>query len=133
MGLAAFHRFGPDAARIPHRGCGRHALIQVEATGKLVFRWRDKVGPDESRVKELGQVTLPLHLRLTRAGRQIQIFTSADGQSWGEPLMTHSTTFDGQSPCGLFVCSGNTFASTTTRCATAISIRATASARSRGL
>ena len=94
-------------------GCGRYALIQVEATGKLVFRWRDEVGPDESRAKELGQVTLPIHLKLTRAGQQIRIFTSADGQHWGEPLMTHTTTFDGQSRLGLFTCSGNTFASTT--------------------
>ena len=94
-------------------GCGRYALIQVEATGKLVFRWRDKIGPDESRAKELGNVTLPLQLKLIRAGRQIQVFTSTDGQSWGEPLMTHPTSFEGQSHLGLFTCSGNTFASTT--------------------
>ena len=93
-------------------GCGRYALIQVEATGKLVFRWRDKIGPDESHAKELGQVTLPIHLKLTRAGQQVQVFTSADGRSWGEPLMTHTTTCDGQSRLGLFTCSGNTFAST---------------------
>ncbi len=94
-------------------GCGRYALIQVEATGKLVFRWRDKVGPDESRAKELGQVTLPIHFKLMRTGRQIHVFTSTDGQSWGEPLLTHTATFDGQSRLGLFTCSGNTFASTT--------------------
>ncbi len=94
-------------------GCGRYALIQVEATGKLVFRWRDKIGPDESHAKELGKVTLPIHLKLTRTGRQIHISTSTDGQSWGDPLMTHTTTFDGQSRLGLFTCSGNTFASST--------------------
>ena len=94
-------------------GCGRYALIQVEATGQLVFRWRDKIGPDDSHAKELGKVTLPLHLKLIRVRRQIQIFTSADGQTWGEPLMTHTTTMDGQSHLGLFTCSGNSFASTT--------------------
>ena len=94
-------------------GCGRYALIQVEATGKLVFRWRDKPGPDDSHAKELGKVTLPLHLKLTRKGNEIQVFTSPGGQHWGEPLMTHTTTVDGQSRIGLFACSGNTFASTT--------------------
>ncbi|MBN9690995.1 MAG: nucleoside hydrolase [Verrucomicrobia bacterium] len=94
-------------------GCGRYALLQIEATGQLVFGWRDKIGPDESHTKELGKVTLPIHLKLTRTERQIHIFTSTDGQSWGEPLMTHTTTIDGQSRLGLFTCSGNTFASTT--------------------
>ncbi len=94
-------------------GCGRYALIQVEATGKLVFRWRDKIGPDDSHAKELGKVTLPIHLKLVRAGRQIQVFTSADGQSWSESLMTHTTAFDGPGRLGLFTCSGNTFSSTT--------------------
>ena len=48
-----------------------------------------------------------------RTGLLMQIFTSTDGQNWGEPLLTHTTTFDGQRHPGLFVCSGNTFASTT--------------------
>ena len=94
-------------------GCGRYAAVEVEANGKLVFRWRNKVGPDESHAKELGPVTLPIHLKLTRTGQQIQVFTSPDGQSWGEPLMTHTTTFDGQNRLGLYTCSGHTFASTT--------------------
>jgi len=33
--------------------------------------------------------------------------------NWGKPKMTHAATFDVQSRIGLFVCSGNTFASTT--------------------
>jgi len=94
-------------------GCGRYAAVEVGATGKLLFRWRDKPGPDESHAKELGKVTLPLHLKLARTGAKIQVFTSADGQRWGEPLMTHTTTFEGQSRLGLYTCSGNTFASTT--------------------
>ena len=94
-------------------GCGRYALIEVQATGKLVFRWRDQVGPDESHVKEIGPATLPLHLKLVRMGGQVQIFTSTNGEAWGEPLLTHPTTFASQSHFGLFVCSGNTFASTT--------------------
>ncbi len=94
-------------------GCGRYALIQVEATGKLVFRWRDKIGPDESHAKDLGPATLPLQLKLTRRGQEIQIFRSTDGQHWGEPLVTHPTAFSGPGRLGLFTCSGNTFASTT--------------------
>jgi hypothetical protein len=94
-------------------GCGRYALIEVQATGKLVFRWRDKPGPDESHTKELGKVTLPLHLKLTRTGDRVQVFTSPDGQHWGEPLMTHASAFAGENRLGFVVCSGNTFASTT--------------------
>ena len=94
-------------------GCGRYALIQVEVTGKLVFRWRDKIGPDESHAKELGPVTLLIHLKLTRVGQQIQVFSSTDGQKWDEPLMTHTAAFDGPGRLGLFTCSGITFASTT--------------------
>ncbi len=94
-------------------GCGRYALIQVEATGKLMFRWRDKIGPDESHAKDLGPATLPLQLKLMRRGQEIQVFRSTDGQHWGEPLVTHPTAFSGPGRLGLFTCSGNTFASTT--------------------
>ncbi len=94
-------------------GCGRYALIEVQATGKLVFRWRDKPGPDDSHAKELGKVTLPLHLKLTRVSNGVQVFTSPDGQQWGEPLMTHPSAFAGENRLGFVVCSGNTFASTT--------------------
>lgn len=94
-------------------GCGRYALIEVQATGKLVFRWRDKPGPDDSHAKELGKVTLPLHLKLTRTGDGIQVFTSPDGQQWGVPLMTHPSAFAGENRLGFVVCSGNAFASTT--------------------
>ena len=93
--------------------CGRYALIEVQATGRLVFRWRDKPGPDDSHAKELGKVTLPLHLRLTRKGDEIQVFTSPDGQHWGEPLIKHPAAFAGQGHLGFVVCSGNTFAATT--------------------
>ena len=94
-------------------GCGRYALIEVQATGKLVFRWRDRIGPDESQAKELGKVTLPLYIKLVHASRQIQVFTSPDGQQWGEPLMKHPAALEGQGHLGFVVCSGNTFASTT--------------------
>ena len=94
-------------------GCGRYAAVEVDATGKLRFRWRDKPGPDESHAKELGNAILPLHLKLTRSEAGIQVFTSADGRSWGEPRMTHTSAFEGPSRLGLYTCSGNTFASTT--------------------
>ncbi len=93
---------------------GRYFLVQVEASGNLVCRWRDKTGDqDDNEVKALGKVTLPIHLRLVHADGQIRVFTSADGQIWGESLMSHIARFDDKSRVGLFVCSGNTFASTT--------------------
>jgi len=94
--------------------CGRYVLIQVEASGSLVCRWRNKSGDqDDNQKKDLGKVTLPIHLKLVRAGEQTQVFTSTNGSDWGEPRMVLPTTFDDQSRVGLFVCSGNTFASTT--------------------
>jgi hypothetical protein len=94
--------------------CGRFFLIQVTASGELMCRWRNKSGDqDDNQKKALGNVTLPIHLKLVQAGGQIQVFTSADGQTWGEPRMTHPIRFDERSRIGLFVCSGNTFSSTT--------------------
>lgn len=94
--------------------CGRYFLVQVDASGNVVCRWRDKTGDqDDNQKKEFGKVTLPLYLKLKCAGGHVHMFTSVDGQSWGEPKMTHVATFDDQSRIGLFVCSGNTFATTT--------------------
>jgi hypothetical protein len=94
--------------------CGRYLLVQVEASGNLVCRWRDKTGDqDDNKKKDLGKVVLPIHLRLVQTTKEIQVFTSADGQNWGEPRMSHTASFDAQSRIGLFVCSGNTFSSTT--------------------
>jgi hypothetical protein len=94
--------------------CGRYLLVQVEASGNLVCRWRNKTGDqDDNQKKELGKVTLPLHLKLVRTGQEIQVFASADGRNWGEPRLSHSASFDDKSRIGLFVCSGNTFSSTT--------------------
>jgi hypothetical protein len=94
--------------------CGRYVLIQVDASGSLVCRWRDKSGDqDDNQNKYLGKVTLPIHLKLVQTGGQTQIFTSTNGREWGEPRMILPTTFDDQSRVGLFNCSGNTFASTT--------------------
>jgi len=89
-------------------------LIQVEASGSLVCRWRSKSGDqDDNQKKDLGKITLPIHLKLVQTDGQTQVFASTHGRDWGEPLMILSTTFDDQSRVGLFVCSGNTFASTT--------------------
>ena len=92
----------------------RYFLVQVEASGNLVCRWRDKTNDqDDNQSKELGKVSLPVHLKMSRNGNDIQVFTSTDGKEWGEPRMTHSAPFGGESRIGLFVCSGNTFASST--------------------
>ncbi len=94
--------------------CGRYVLIQVEASGSLVCRWRNKSGnQDDNQKKDLGKVTLPIHLKLAQAGGQTQLFTSTNGRDWGDPRMYHTAQFDVKSQVGLFVCSGNTFASTT--------------------
>jgi len=94
--------------------CGRYLLVQVEASGNLVCRWRDKIGDqDDNQKRELGKVALPIHVRLVQAAKEIQVFTSADGKNWGEPRMSHTASFDAQSRIGLFVCSGNTFSTTT--------------------
>ena len=93
--------------------CGRHVLIQVDAGGNLFCHWRHKSGdPDDGQKKDLGKVTLPIHLKLAQVGKDIQVFTSTDGKSWGEPRMTHTASFDAQARIGLFTCSGNTFAAT---------------------
>ena len=92
----------------------RAIRFQVEASGDLVCRWRNKTNDqDDNQSKELGKVSLPVHLQMSRKGNDIQVFTSSDGQDWGEPRMTHSAAFGGESRIGLFVCSGNTFASST--------------------
>ena len=94
--------------------CGRYVLIQVEPSGSLVCRWRSRsADQDDHQKKDLGKVPLTIHLKLVQTGGQTQVFTSTDGREWGDPRMTLPTTFDDQSRIGLFVCSGNTFASTT--------------------
>ncbi|HEX8833540.1 MAG TPA: Ig-like domain-containing protein, partial [Abditibacteriaceae bacterium] len=92
----------------------RYLLIQVEASGNLVARWRDKTGDqDDNQANGLGTVTLPIHLKLVQTGKEIQVFTSDDGRNWGQPRISHTANFDNKSRIGLFVSSGNTFSSTT--------------------
>jgi Inosine-uridine preferring nucleoside hydrolase len=94
--------------------CSRFFLVQVEATGELVCRWRDETGnQDDNQRKGLGKVTLPIHLRLRQTLDNVEVFTSQDGQKWGEARMIHPAMFKKGGQMGLFVCSGNTFASTT--------------------
>ena len=48
----------------------RYFLVQVEATGNLVCRWRDKTADqDDNQSQGLGKIALPSHLRLFRSGR----------------------------------------------------------------
>ena len=91
---------------------GLYVVVQVDASGNLVCRWRDNHN-NGGKMKELGKVSLPVHLRLVQAGKETHVFASTDGQSWGAPRMTHAATFDDKGRVGLFVCSGNTFSSTT--------------------
>ncbi len=92
----------------------RYFLVQVEATGNLVCRWRDKTADqDDNQSQALGKIALPSHLRLVRSGNVIGAFVSADGKDWGKALMTHTASFGGESRIGLFVCSGNTFSTAT--------------------
>lgn len=94
--------------------CGRFFLVQVEASGAVVCRWRTKAGDqDDNKSKVVGKATLPVHLKLVQKGGVIQVYTSADGATWGEPLMSHSAATGTTGRIGMFTCSGNTFASTT--------------------
>lgn len=93
----------------------RNIHLQVDASGQLICRWRDK--PEEessgSQMAKLGKVTLPVHLKIRRSGGNVQVFTSADGKDWGEPRLTHPSAFSGECRAGLFVCSGTLPASST--------------------
>ena len=92
----------------------RYLLVQVEASGQLVARWRDRPGDqDDNQVETLGRADLPVHLRMVREGTVIRIFTSTDGVDWGAPRATRTATFNSQVRAGLFVCSGNAFAAST--------------------
>jgi hypothetical protein len=94
--------------------CGRFVLIQADAKGNLVCRWRSKTGDqDDNQSKDLGKVALPIYLKLVQTGGRTHVFASADDKNWGEPRMSRTATFDATSRIGLFVCSGNTFASAT--------------------
>ncbi len=94
----------------------RFILIQVDASGKLSARWRDKTGDqDDNQKQELGNVDLPVHLKLVRMGGSIKLLVSPDGNNWGEPKFTREMPFAEGSVAGMFVCSGNTFASSTAR------------------
>jgi hypothetical protein len=93
---------------------GRYVLVQLSASGRLTCRWRDKSGDqDDNQVQELGTLALPVHLKIEQTTGEIRIYASTDGREWGEPRLSHRAAFDTSSRIGLFVCSGNTFASTT--------------------
>jgi hypothetical protein len=93
---------------------GRFVLVQLSASGELTCRWREKSGDqDDNQSKVLGTVELPCHLKIERSSEQVRVYASADGKEWGKPLMSHKVRFDNSSRIGLFVCSGNTFASAT--------------------
>lgn len=92
----------------------RYFLVQVSTSGALSCRWREKAGDqDDNQSRELGMMPMPCHLKIERASGQMRVYASADGKEWGEPLMSHEIKFAKSSRIGLFVCSGNTFASTT--------------------
>jgi hypothetical protein len=88
----------------------RYVLVQVEASGKLVVRWRDEVGPDDNQRKELGMVGLPVHLRIERRGDEVRVYASGESGQWGEPRFRHRTMMGGSVRAGMVVCSGNSYA-----------------------
>ena len=91
-----------------------NVLIQVGARGAVVCRWRDKAGDqDDNKSKVLGKATLPLHLKLVQKGKVIEVFTSADGANWWEPLMSHPAKFDTTVRIGVFTGPGSTVVSAT--------------------
>ena len=66
----------------PSRGVGFTRLPVAEQVG----------GQDDNQKKDLGKVTLPLHLRLIQTGGQTQVFASANGRDWGEPRLSDAAT-----------------------------------------
>lgn len=93
---------------------GRFVLVQLSASGELTCRWREKSGDqDDNQSKAIGTMAMPCHLKIDRTSGQVRVYASADGKEWGEPLMSIEIQFDKSSRIGLFVCSGNTFASAT--------------------
>lgn len=96
------------------RPCGRFVAVQVDPTGSLVCRWRDRSGDqDDNQMQDLGKVTLPVCLKLEQVGGQIRVYTGSDGVQWGAPRLVRAAAFDTGSRLGLFVCSGSAFSSTT--------------------
>ncbi len=94
--------------------CGRFFLLQVESSGAVVCRWRGKTGDqDDNQSQVVGKATLPIHLKLVRTGDAIRAYTSADGVTWGEPLVSRPAAIGTAGRVGMVTCSGNTFASTT--------------------
>ncbi len=91
-----------------------NVLIQVGARGAVVCRWREKSDDrDDSASKVSGRPTLPLHLKLVQKRNGIEVFTSADGANWGEPLMSHPAKFDTTVRIGVFTGPGSTVVSAT--------------------
>lgn len=94
--------------------CGRYVLIQVDSSGAVVCRWRDKTGnQDDNKSNVVGKATLPTHLKLVQKDGVVEAFTSSDGKSWGQPVLSRSAAFDTTGRIGMFTCSGNTFVSAT--------------------
>jgi hypothetical protein len=92
--------------------CSRYFLIQVEATGNLVCRWRDKSGDqDDNQSKSFGAIAVPTYLRLVLREKSVEVFASVNGREWGQALMSHPVVLNTKNRIGLFVSSGNTFVS----------------------
>lgn len=97
----------------------RFVLIQVDASGKLVARWRDTISQDDNQSQELSTVELPVRLKVARRGEFVELHASRDGENWGEAMFSRKMPFDEGARIGMFVCSGNTFATTTALFSTA--------------
>ena len=96
---------------------GRFFAVQFTAQGTISVRWRDKTDDsDDSNQAELLKkeaTKLPVHLKLVRAAAAVEVYASTDGKTWGEPLMRHKAVYGDGSSIGMYVCSGNSFVSST--------------------
>lgn len=66
----------------------RFVAVGLHPSGELILTWRDS-SADENPRQKLGKVSLPIYLKLARAGATFGAYTSADGTAWGNPLAQH--------------------------------------------
>jgi hypothetical protein len=81
-----------------------YALLFARPDGNASWEYR------ANQVTGLGHIgdtkgTLPVWLRMTRAGKNITALTSSDGQNWSELASTNSIDLNSQFYAGLAVCS----------------------------
>ena len=90
----------------------KYVNLVVTPSNGIVMQWRDITG-GTSGTQSLGQVTLPIYIRLERAGNTFYAYKSSNGISWGDPLASHTASMIMDMRAGLCVTSHDTGAAST--------------------